>query len=100
MFAWLRRFFYSDDPDVKLAAGMSEPEAMMMAELLENNGIMSFSKNTQWIGVAYGMSLPNAFDVWVRQSDLERAQQVLGSLLEGYEPDESRGARRRQREQS
>jgi hypothetical protein len=93
MLSWLRRFFYSDDPDTKLAAGMSEPEAMMMCELLENNGIMSFSKNTQWIGVAYGMSLPNAYDVWVRQSDFERSRAVLGTLLEGHEPDEGHGTR-------
>ena len=94
MLKWLHDFFYSNDPEVKLAAGLSEPESAMMCELLENNGISAFGKNMQWISVAYGVSQPNAFDLWVKRSDVERARGILGSLLDGLETEESREVRR------
>ena len=44
MMPWLRRFFYSDDPIVKLLGGMMEPEAKMWREMLENEGIPAHTK--------------------------------------------------------
>ncbi len=46
MIGWLRRFFQSHDPIVKVAAGMSEPAANMLRELLENRGVPAASTST------------------------------------------------------
>lgn len=84
MMRWLRRFFSSDDPIVKLTAALIEPEAEMWRGLLANNGIVAMVK---YVGVgALGRStlrlgLNNDFDLFVKQSDLERARAVLGTLL-------------------
>ncbi|MCH7837362.1 MAG: hypothetical protein IIC26_02520 [Chloroflexi bacterium] len=81
---WLRRFFSSDDPIVKLTAALIEPEAEMWRGLLANSGIVAMVK---YVGVgALGRStlrlgLNNDFDLFVKQSDLERARAVLGTLL-------------------
>ena len=45
MMDWLRRFFYSDDPEVKVAAALSELEAKMWQEMLANNQIPAAVKN-------------------------------------------------------
>lgn len=79
---WLRRFLYSDDPLVKVAAGMSEPEARMLHELLANNGIKALVKNMNFLSATYQAgSLPFDFDMWVKRSDLERAREILEPLL-------------------
>lgn len=89
MMRWLRRFFYSDDPIVKVAAAMNKPEAEMWREMLENDGIPSMVKN---ITGGYLYEYGNAtlmrpdFDLFVKQSDLERAREALGRMLEGHEP--------------
>ena len=78
---WLRRFFYSGDPNVKVAAGMSEPEAKMLRELLQNNGIPAMIRNMTILSETYGSALGNDYDMWVKQSDLERAREILAPLL-------------------
>jgi hypothetical protein len=78
---WLHKFLYSDDPDVKVAAGLSEPEAQMLQELLENSGIPSMIKNMKVLSVTYGCSLGNEFDMWVKRSDLSRAREVLEAVV-------------------
>ncbi len=79
---WLRRFFSSDDPIVKLVGALSEPEAEMWRELLANDGIVAMVK---YLGALGGQTqrrgLTNDFDLFVKQSDLERAREVLGPLL-------------------
>lgn len=82
MMRWLRSFFYSDDPIVKIAAGLSQPIAEMLRELLKNEAIPAFNKNMRFLSVTYGWSTGNEFDIWVRQSDLERAQGILEPLIE------------------
>ncbi len=81
---WLRRFFYSDDPVVRLVGGLAEPEAEMWRELLVNEGIPAMVKNTDALSATYGASPANSFDLFVRESDLERAQ----ALLAPQEPEE------------
>ena len=78
---WLRRWLYSDDPDVKVADGLSEPEAKMWQELLAKNGIRAMVRNMDVLSVAYGASPSNNFDMWVKQSDLERARETLAPLF-------------------
>lgn len=82
MFKWLHRFFYSDDPIVKVAAGFSEPEALMWQELLQNNGIRAMARNMNFLSVTreFG-SMPGDYDLYVNRSDLPRAREVLEPLL-------------------
>ncbi len=99
MFDWLRRFFYSADPDVKIAAGLGEPEAEMWLGLLKNSGIAGAAKNMSWMSVTYGWRRPHDFDLWVKQSDLDRALEVLAPLLEAKsDPAGGRARRFRRRE--
>jgi hypothetical protein len=81
---WLRPFFQSRDPIVKVAAGLSEPEAKMLRELLENNGAPPMLKNMNPHTVMYqwGASSPNDYDLFVKRSDLTRARAILGPMLE------------------
>jgi hypothetical protein len=96
MFRWLHRFFYSDNPDVKLVAGVSQPEAEAWRELLANNGIPSMLKDMTPISTSIGGEIPsgpNNFDMWVRQSDFERAREVLAPFLEPNLPARPAGRR-------
>ena len=80
---WLRRFFYSDDPEVKVAGGLSATEAKMWQELLADNGIPALTKNMNFLTATYQFDLgANDFDMWVKQSDLNRAREILGDLLQ------------------
>jgi len=79
---WLRRFFYSDDPVVKVAGGLSEPEAKMFRELLENDGVVALAKGTSFLSGAYGFSFANDYDLWVKQSDEDRAREVLAPVIQ------------------
>jgi hypothetical protein len=74
----LRRFFWSDDPEVELIRGLLEPEAEMWREALRNSGIGATTK-VRDAASRYGM-LATGIDtaIYVRKSDLERAQDVLG----------------------
>ena len=84
---WLRRFFHSDNPVVKLVGALTEPEAEMYRELLADNGIVAMVKNT---GAFTYLQLPmeNSFDLLIRQSDLERATEVLMPLLETQQDEQ------------
>ena len=79
---WLRGFLASPDPAVKVAAGLSEPEAGMWRELLENDGIPAFLKNMNFLSVTnqFG-SVPGDYDLFVKRSDLQRARALLAPLL-------------------
>lgn len=82
MLGRLRRFFESPDPIVKVAAGMSEPEAHMYRELLEGNGVPAMAKNMNVLSVTYEAgSLSSDVDLWVRRSDFARARELLEPLL-------------------
>ncbi len=74
---WLRRFFYSDDPVVKLVGALTEPEAEMWRELLADEGIRAIAKNTDPLSVAYQASPGPNFNLFVKRSDLERARALL-----------------------
>ena len=80
MMRWLRRFFSSDDPIVKLTAALIEPEAEMWRGLLANNGIVAMVK---YVGVgALGRStlrlcLNHDFDWCLKESYRARPRAVL-----------------------
>lgn len=83
LLSWLRRFFYSDDEVVKLVGALTEPEAELRRELLANEAIVSMVKNMSGIGYRWGgtpSSFDNTFDLFVKQSDLARATEVLGAF--------------------
>ncbi|MCH7812132.1 MAG: DUF2007 domain-containing protein [Chloroflexi bacterium] len=88
MMRWLKRYLESDDPIVKVVGAISEQEAGMWRELLENNGIPAMSKNMSGLSVT-GHVGPMAidFDLFVKRSDLERAREILESLQEPYDGD-------------
>jgi hypothetical protein len=81
---WLRRFFYSDDPDVKIADGLSEFDAGIAEELLRNNAIIAMKKNMLAIYDRYWrpMLWTPHFALWVRQSDYGRATEILRGALD------------------
>ena len=86
MLGWLRRFFYSDDPEVKVVAALNEIEAKMWRELLAGNGVPAAYKNiTGGYLVRYGSptTFGNHYDLFVRRSDLEQAREVLAPLIQG-----------------
>lgn len=79
---WLRRFFYSDDPIVMLVGALSEPEAEMWRELLAEDGLVAMVKYTGALG-GYGYRGGSRdFDLFVKQSDLTRARQILAPKLD------------------
>lgn len=78
---WLHRFLYSDDPDVKIAGGLLEPEAEMWREILENEGVRAFTKILDAISLSDGRATSMNTAIFVKQSDLERAREVLGPML-------------------
>ena len=84
MFKWLHKFFYSDDEVaiVRAAAGLLEPEAEMWREILANEGVRSFTKVLDPVARSEGRATGTNVAIFVKQSDLERAREVLGPLLE------------------
>ena len=87
VFGFLKRFFASDDPIVKLSGGLSEPDALMQRELLDNSGVPAMVKNAG-VDAAYGASSMVGFDLYVKESDVDRAREILGPMMDG----EARGA--------
>ena len=87
MMRWLRSIFSgSEDPIVKLVGGLGRTQAEMWRELLKNDGIPSMVKNMgSGLGYHYGgMDLfTRDWDLFVKQSDLELARQLLPSLDQG-----------------
>ena len=83
---WLRRFFSSGDPVVKLAAALSETEAQISRDILEDNGIPAMVKNMNFLTVTHETgSFGNDHDLFVKQSDLERALELLSPAQEPEE---------------
>ncbi len=83
---WLRRFLARGDPLVKLAAALREAEAQMSRDILEDNGIPAMVKNMNFLTVTHETgSFGNDHDQFVKQSDLERARELLSPQLEGEE---------------
>jgi len=86
MFKWLHKFLYSDDEVVKLADGLSEFDAGSYQEMLASNGIVAMKKNMEgWVS-QYGNAMTfstNNFALYVKQSDVPRAIDILGPLLGG-----------------
>ncbi len=80
MLKWLHSFFYSDDEIVKLASGLLEPEAEMWRELLANDGVRAFTKILDPVAVSDGRATGTNVGIFVKQSDLARAQQILASM--------------------
>jgi hypothetical protein len=85
MFKWLRRFFYSDDEIVKLADGLGEVEGEQFEEMLRNEGIIAMRKNMSALA-AYRGVWPIAggeagYALFVKQSDVDRAIEILGPML-------------------
>jgi len=78
---WLRRFFYSDDPIVKLVGALSEPEAEMWRELLAEDGVVAMVKYTGALG-GHGYRGGRDFDLFVKQSDLGLAREILAPTSE------------------
>ncbi len=75
---WLRRFFSSGDPIVKLTAALSETEAQISRDILQDNGIPAMVKNMNFLTVTHEAgSIGNDYDLFVKQSDLERARELL-----------------------
>ena len=99
VFKWLHRFFYSDDPDVRFADGLSEFDAAQYHELLVNSGIMSMAKNMNALHGNYGgpVTWANDYALFVKQSDVEASYDVLGHLLARFETQEAREVRRQLR---
>ncbi|MCH7488537.1 MAG: DUF2007 domain-containing protein [Chloroflexi bacterium] len=91
---WLRKFFYSDDPVVKVRAALSESEALLLREVLEDSGVPVMSKNMNFLTVTHETgSFGNDYDLFVKQSDLARAEEILGTfdLAEGDEHEDTGG---------
>ena len=92
---WLKRFLSSDDPIVRLIAAMTEPEAQMRRELLERSGVPAMVKNMAGDSSAYGAASPYGFDLFVKRSDSELAEEILGPLIDNAPaeaaPDEGNG---------
>jgi Putative prokaryotic signal transducing protein len=74
----LRNLFAVQDPLVSIVAGLSEPEAEMWRELLENNGIPAMVKNRSALGVIYHVPVTPDCDLVVKASDQAAAREVLG----------------------
>ena len=77
---WLRRFFYSDDPIVKVATGLLEPEAEMWRDILEQEGVPAFAKIMDPIALSDGRATGINTALFVKQSDLGRARAILAPL--------------------
>lgn len=81
---WLRGFLTSGDPIVRLLAALSEPEALMRRELLEREGVPAMVKNTGTLQSHLQLPFSQDFDLYVRQADVERAEEILGPLMDPH----------------
>ena len=80
MMRWLRRFFYSDDPIVKVASGLLEPEAEMWRDILQQEGVPAFAKVMDPVARSEGSATGTNTALFVKESDLERAREILSAL--------------------
>lgn len=74
---WLRKFLYSDDPTVKVAAALSEPEAEFARDVLAAEDIRVVAKNMNFLSAAYIGGFGNDYALWVRRSDAAQARELL-----------------------
>ncbi len=79
---WLKDFFASDDPIVRIAGALSEPEAQMHRERLENDGVPAMVKDVVGGSSSFEAVPPLGFALFVKQSDVERAAEILGPLMD------------------
>ncbi len=79
---WLKSFFSSDDPIVRLIGGFNEPEAQMHRERLEREGLPAMVKNTGALQSHLQLPFSQDFDIYVKKSDAERAAEILGPLMD------------------
>ncbi len=86
---WLKQFLSSDDPIIKLVGALGEPEAQMRRELLERSGVPAMVKNMAGDSSAYGAASPYGFDLFVKRSDSERAEEILGPLMDATPPEDA-----------
>ncbi len=84
---WLKQLFASDDPIVKLVAALSEPEAQMRQELLQNNGVPAMVKNMGALQGHLQQPFSQDFDLFVKRNDAEHAAEILGPLMDAAPPD-------------
>jgi hypothetical protein len=80
MMRWLRKFLYSDDPIVKVATGLLEPEAEMWRDILDQEGIPAYAKVMDPVARSEGVATGTNTALFVRQSDVERARELLEPL--------------------
>lgn len=83
---WLKGFFASDDPIVRIVGALSEPEAQMHRERLERAGVPAMVKDVVGGSSSFEAVPPLGFALFVKQSDVERAAEVLGPLMGGASP--------------
>jgi hypothetical protein len=68
----------SPDALVLLARPNGEPEAQMLRQILEQNGVRAMVKNRDAASAqAGGMGPPWAYELWVLRKDLRRARELL-----------------------
>ena len=87
---WLRGFFSSDDPIVKFVAALNETEAQMRREILEREGVPAMVRNVEGDTSAYGAAPLYGFALFVKQSDAERAEEILGPLMDTAQAEAER----------
>jgi hypothetical protein len=69
----------SPDELVLLTRPESEPEALMLRELLDEHGVRALIKNLDAATAQSGAAGPSwAYEMWVLRKDLRRARDVLG----------------------
>lgn len=69
----------SPDELVLLARPESEPEALMLRELLDEHGVRAMIKNLDAATAQSGAAGPSwAYELWVLRKDLRRAREALG----------------------
>ena len=91
---WLRNFFYSEDPTVKVRAALSESEALLLRDVLEDSDVPAMFKNMNVLTVTHEAgSFGTDYDLFVKQSDLARAEEILEAFdsAEGDGPRDSGG---------
>jgi len=75
---------------VKLVELYDEGQLALIKSLLEGNGIMYFVQNEHFGSLYPGVALPfNTRVVMVDESDVERAETLLGGLTEEKRVDEA-----------
>ncbi|MHB8683542.1 MAG: putative signal transducing protein [Dehalococcoidia bacterium] len=68
----------SPDELVLLTRPQGEPEAQLLRQILQDNGIRSMVKNRDAVGVDGGGWGPSwAYELWVLRKDLRRARETL-----------------------